>query len=516
MVGDNALVRRFTRNPDESWTQAGSASLPIAIQIRDLEVDDGGDVIAVGVGGIQLRPGVFRVRPDGSAPLVNRTIFFPSEIEVAPGIPEPRFASERIATGLEQPTYATAPPGDPRVFILEQAGTIRIWKDGAVLNDPFLDLSAVTEYDPNAVIGDERGLLGLAFAPDYAESGVFYVMNVATDPGDASGPGRITIARFTVSADPDVADTAGELLVSIPKPDRPAGFEAYHNGGQLAFGPDGLLYAGVGDGGTPFDPEECAQNPNSPLGKLLRIDPAQVPQGGIVVALSAQCPVLPEVSTGLEIWATGLRQPYRHFFDWETDDLYIADVGENVFEEVNVIAAADLAGAGPNFGWDRREGTFCNGTDPAPGPCPDAALTDPVYAYVHYDPPPGGFCGGSVIGGPPYRGSIAEIRGQYFFADFCQGFVQSLVWDGASGIVGAPAERTLQFEPDAGSIDFPSALGEDGAGELLIVDYGTGFSADGEVFRVIFTPEPRRLAGLGVALLCLAALAAGRARGAVR
>jgi hypothetical protein len=413
-------------------------------------------------------------------------------------------------TRFQRPVQVTAPAGDPRLFVAEQVSQSLI--DGthrasilvrpadappATFPTTFLTVQvAFDTFDPF----DERGLLGLAFAPDYATSGAFYVHYVAPDPAAPDGPGRITIARHTVSADPNVANPVGTVLLSIPKPGPPAGdpeaFEAYHNGGSLAFGPDGRLYVGIGDGGgwQGYDPWNCAQNPASPLGKILRLDPAVLAATPVVVAPAAQCPTLAQPApAGLEIWARGLRNPWRFHFDRETGDLWIGDVGQIEREEIDFVSASALSGPGPNFGWDVEEGTLCNATAPAPSPaCGSPALTRPLYEYAHAFGPGG--CSGSVIGGFVHRGPVQALRGKYLFGDPCQGFLRTLTPTGGGGVVAEdlPGELIAQ-------IGFLSSFGEDGSGRLYAVDFGRG-----DVYRLV--PEPGAAAGGLAALGALAGL----------
>lgn len=419
-------------------------------------------------------------------------------------------------TDFDRPVALTAPPGDDRLFVVEQMtqqtlegaffGRIRVRPADAppaTFSTTFLTVQvAFDTFDPF----DERGLLGLAFAPDYATSGAFYIHYVAPDPADPGGPGRITIARHTVSGDPNIANPVGTVLLSIPKPGPPAGdpgaFEAYHNGGQLAFGPDGALYVGVGDGGgwQGFDPWNCAQNPASPLGKILRLDPAVLAANPVIVAAAAQCPTVAlPAPAGLELWASGLRNPWRFSFDREDGDLWIGDVGEAMREEIDFVAAEDLAGAGPNFGWDIEEGSECNSTNPAPSPaCGSPALTPPVYDYAH-DFGAGG-CSGSVIGGYVHRGPVDALRGKYLFGEPCQGFLRTLTPNGVGGLVAEdlPSEVIQQ-------IDFLSSFGEDGSGRLYALDF-----ASGDIYRLV--PEAGGWASSLAAAGALAATAAARRR----
>jgi glucose/arabinose dehydrogenase len=401
-------------------------------------------------------------------------------------------SARRIATGFDHPVFAAAPVGDSRLFVVEQTGRIRIVDvgTGAIRTTPFLDLSS------RFFIGDfgdeERGLLGLAFAPDYATSGLFYVQY--TETGSFPVPGDVVVVRFQVSADPNEADdTSEQPIFRMAKPAAQAGTtEAYHNGGTIAFGPDGLLWMPTGDGAGWFgdDPNNCAQNAGSALGKLLRITVGLVPPTG-VTASGAPCPLLP-VTNAVQIWAKGLRNPYRTSFDRLTGDLYIADVGQDAREEVDVVAASALAGAGPNFGWRAFEGSIAN-PDVCPGDplCSQVGTTQlPVYDYAHV----GNGCEGSITGGFVYRGPDPSIQGHYFFSDYCQGFIKSLVWNGANGFTNL-TDRTAELTPDAGSIDVVTGFGEGGNGALYLVDW-----LDGELYAV---PEPT---GTPVGAAALAAL----------
>ena len=349
-------------------------------------------------------------------------------------------ALQEIATGLAFPLYLTAPPGDPRLFIVEKGGALRVVKAGVLLPTPFLDLSAQVSG------GAEQGLLGLAFAPDYATSGRFYVHY--TDPA-----GDTRVSSFLVSADPDVADPASEtVLLAVDQP------FANHNGGQIAVGPDGYLYIGLGDGGGSGDPSGTGQSLADLLGAILRIDPA----GGMPYAVPADNPFVGVAGASPEIWSYGLRNPWRFSFDRATGDLWIGDVGQNQWEEIDLATVADGAGRGVNFGWSVMEGRHCVSGDG----CDTGRFALPVLEYGH-----GTGC--SVSGGYVYRGSaIPALQGHYFYADFCQGFVRSLRMEG-----GAIAEEadwpTLR---PGGSV--PS-FGEDSAGELYLL------AADGRVLKIV-------------------------------
>ncbi len=361
------------------------------------------------------------------------------------------FGAERVFSGLTEPTLVTAPAGDPRLFIVERAGRIRIADGESILATPFLDIHT------RVSTSGERGLFGLAFAPDFASSGLFYVYYTDTPLG------RSVISRFRLLAgETDRADASSEEQILVI--DQP--YEN-HNGGTIAFSPiDGMLYFSPGDGGSGNDPGNVAQDPRSLLGKMLRIDVS----GGVgtTYTIPASNPFAGALDPGNairdEIWAFGLRNPFRFGFDRTNGELWIGDVGQNAREEVD----REAAGAGgKNYGWDVMEGTQCNATDPAPAPpCNDASLTLPVHEYDH-----GAGC--AITGGTVYRGSVASLQGRYVFGDFCSARIWAL--DPATNAVG---EITADLAPAGSSIDQIVAFGEDGDGEVYVVDLG------GEVFRI--------------------------------
>jgi glucose/arabinose dehydrogenase len=267
----------------------------------------------------------------------------------------------RVASGLSLPVFVTAPAGDSRLFIVGHGGLIRILDDGELLPTPFLDLTDELEGEAGAF--DERGLLGLAFSPDYPVTGLLYV-NYTTLADD-----RTVVARYRVSANPNVVDEATEeILLEIPQPTQ------VHNGGHLAFGSDGLLYIGLGDGGPQLDPQNNAQRDGTLLGKMLRIDVSGGLGSGYTVPLTN--PFVRKDPLD-EIWARGFRNPYRFSFDRLTGDLYIGDVGLSTIEEVDVQPA--YSPGGENYGWRIMEGSSCLGLDP----CDSIGLTLPVYEYTH-------------------------------------------------------------------------------------------------------------------------------------
>ena len=347
---------------------------------------------------------------------------------------------ELIATGLSSPLYLTSPAGElSRLFVVEQTGAIRVIKDGSLLPSPFLDLSG------RISVGGEQGLLGLAFYPDYATSGRFVVHYT-----DLAGDTHLSI--FQVSADPDVADPASEQVILTA--DQPY---ANHNGGQVLFGPDGFLYLGLGDGGAGNDPEGRAQNLSDFLGSILRVDV----QSGTSYTIPADNPFVGQAGVQPEVWSYGLRNPWRFSFDRVTGDLYIADVGQGQYEEVDV-APGGGAGRGVNYGWNVMEGAHCLDG----GQCDQTGLTLPTFEYSHDQ-------GCSITGGYVYRGSaIPALQGLYFFGDYCQGWVRSIRY------AGGPANELTDWptlKPGGSVLSF----GEDAAGELYVL------SSSGDVFKLV-------------------------------
>lgn len=340
----------------------------------------------------------------------------------------PTLGLDTVLTGLSHPDFVTAPPGDrTRLFIVQRTGQVLIRKNGAVLPTPFLDISGEVST------GSEQGILGMAFAPDYATSGIFVVYYVAPNT-DA------ILSRFHVGAGtPDVADPTEDTLLTIAEP------IGDHNGGMLAFGKDGYLYLSSGDGGCCGDPNGHGQDRSELLGSLLRLD---VGTSG-PYTIPATNPWATSSSIRHELWNYGLRNPWRFSFDRATGDLYIADVGDGSREEVDVVS--HLGGGGQNFGWRVMEGTECFGG----GSCDMTGLTLPVLDYGHNE-------GCAIIGGYVYRGAaIPALRGTYFYADFCSAWIRSFRW--SSSVASDKQEYPLL---DAS--EFPSSFGEDGDGELYI------------------------------------------------
>lgn len=346
---------------------------------------------------------------------------------------------QEVAAGLDAPVYVTAPPGDARLFIVEQPGRIRVWENGALLPTPYLDITANVGY------GGERGLLSVAFHPRYAQNGFFFVNYT-----DRSGDTRIE--RYRVSADRNRADAASaELVIGIDQP------YSNHNGGLVMFGPDGMLYVGMGDGGSGGDPQGHGQDASTLLGDILRLDV----DGARPYAVPADNPFVGQAGKRPEIWATGVRNPWRFAFDREAGLLYVADVGQNQLEEVNVVRADQ---PGLNFGWAVMEGSRCY--RPSTG-CDQSGLVIPVLEYPHGA---GGGC--SVTGGFVYRGSaLPALRGHYFYADYCEGWVRSFRHAGGQ----AQDPRAWDFG-DVGNV---TSFGEDAARELYLT------SSNGRVYKLV-------------------------------
>jgi len=342
-----------------------------------------------------------------------------------------------VADGFRRPLLVThAGDGSGRLFVVEQGGVIRVIKDGAVLAEPFLDVSELVSRAARSNDYTERGLLGLAFHPDYAENGLFYINYT-----DANG--NTVVARYSVSGDnPDRADPASALpLLYVPQP------YSNHNGGHMEFGPDGYLYISLGDGGSGGDPQGNGQNLGSLLGKILRID-INADDG---YAIPPDNPFAGRADARPEIWAWGLRNVWRFSFDRVTGDLYLADVGQNRWEEINFQPATSRGGE--NYGWNAYEGSHVYSGQP-----PASEVVMPVLEYEHRN----GWC--SVTGGYVYRGErISALQGYYLYGDWCTGTIWAARAD-SSGIWQA----TIVLESGRQI----SSFGEDEAGELYLVDYG--------------------------------------------
>jgi glucose/arabinose dehydrogenase len=383
-----------------------------------------------------------RYCPDAPVSRAQMASFIARAVGLTPTPPPPRpqpsqvrLQLQKVAGGLTQPLFLDAPQGDSRLFIVEQPGRIRVVSGGSLLPEPFLDIADLVGT------GGERGLLGLAFHPQYAVNGRFYV-NYTDTGGDSR------VAEYRAGTDPNKADRAGGRVILTV--DQPA---SNHNGGMLAFGPDGYLYVALGDGGGGGDQFGHGQRSGTLLGSLLRIDVDSGNQYGIPADN-------PFVAGGgaAEVWVYGLRNPWRFSFDDQR--LYIADVGQGKWEEIDVLTTGD---GGANLGWSIMEGTHC--FNPSSG-CNRTGLTLPAFEYGHGE-------GCSVTGGYVYRGNaFPELKGHYFYGDFCSGWVRSFRYTG--GGIADPWDWTT----DLGTIASLTSFGTDGQGELYVV------SGRGDVYRI--------------------------------
>jgi glucose/arabinose dehydrogenase len=342
-----------------------------------------------------------------------------------------------VLSGLQAPLLVTAPPSDARLFVVEQPGRIRVVRGGALLSTPFLNISDSVAY------GGERGLLGLAFDPQFQTNGRFFV-NYTSKSGD----GDTRVESYRASSGSDVADRASRRRwLDVDQP------YANHNGGDVKFGPDGMLYVALGDGGSGGDPHGHGQDLGTLLGSLLRLD---VSSAEPPYRVPADNPFVGRPGARAEIWHYGLRNPWRFSFDRVGGMLWIADVGQNAWEEVNAVA---VTAKGLNFGWAIREGLVCYGSQS----CTNAGLTPPVAVYSHGE-------GCSVTGGHVYRGqAIPALRGAYVYGDLCRGWIRAL----RPG-PGSTFESSDLGLARPGTI---TSFGEDSAGELYVV------TQEGNVFR---------------------------------
>jgi hypothetical protein len=338
-----------------------------------------------------------------------------------------------VASGLAAPVFLTQPLDDGRIFVVEQPGRIRIVRDGVLQSTPYLDITSRVLYS------GERGLLSVAFDPRYAINHYLYIYFTSQPKGD------IRIERFTAS-NVDAADPASsKLLLTVPHSQQPN-----HNGGLLSFGPDAMLYAGLGDGGGAGDPFLNGQNPHALLASLLRVDVTQ----GDPYAIPTNNPYATGTNGAREVWAKGLRNPWRYAFDAPTGLLYIADVGQDLHEEIDV-QPANVPGL--NYGLNLMEGANCyNATT-----CSQTGLTLPVLTYDHTN----GAC--SITGGYVYRGSaIPDIVGHYFYSDYCAGFLKSFRYSNGAAV----------DQKDCGlSMSSVTSFGKDAQGELYVIAGSTIF-----------------------------------------
>jgi glucose/arabinose dehydrogenase len=352
---------------------------------------------------------------------------------VAEPLGDPTIALQPVATAAA-PVDLAWRVGDPTMFVVEQDGLVRPLRDGT-LGDPVLDITDLTTGD------GEQGLLGLTFSPD---GSLAYLDHTDND-------GNTDIVEYAVAADGTFDPASRRVLLEIDQP------YPNHNGGNVTIGPDGMLYIGMGDGGSADDPERHALNVSSLLGKILRIDPT--PLSGSPYTVPADNPFVDVAGAAPEIWSVGVRNPWRFSFDSATGDLWIADVGQNQVEEIDVAWAADGAGRGVNFGWSAFEGNNrFNDDQPAEG------VTFPVYEYQHGDD------GCSVSGGAVYRGTgVPALAGWYVFADYCSGHITGLRMDG----------RALAASLLLGELGAATAVRTGPDGELYVL------SGNGDIARIV-------------------------------
>lgn len=361
---------------------------------------------------------------------------------------------ELVAKGFDRPIWAGVPEGvDGKLWVLEQAG--KVWiidaKSGEREKEPFLDITEEVLRK-----GNEEGLLGLAFAPDFKKTGRFYV-----DYTDKSKEKLTRISRFT-SKDGKTTDPASEeILLKYPS------IYENHNGGWVGFGPDGMLYIANGDGGAGNDPKNSGQSLDTYLGKILRIDVS--PQTGYKTPKDN--PFVDKKDAKPEIWSYGLRNPWRCSFDRETGDFWIGDVGQNNWEEIDFMPKGKASGA--NFGWRLREAEHETPAKGVGGPMPKGAI-DPIYSYKHGSGPTEGL---SVTGGYVYRGPIKELQGRYVFADYQNPRIWSFVQK--NGKATDFKDHTSDLQPKGGRISLIPSFAEENDGGLLILDM------TGAVYRVV-------------------------------
>lgn len=335
-----------------------------------------------------------------------------------------QLALQPVVAGLTNASFVASRDGDARLFIVERSGRVRIFQNGALLPTPFFDIS------DHVNSAGERGMLSMAFDPAYATNGFVYAYYVAAT-------GEMVVERLTSTPGSNTAMANGTIVISIPHGGKD------HHGGLITFGPDGMLYVAPGDGGCCGDPNNNAQNLTNLLGKILRIDVRTLPY-----TIPAGNPFIAQAGAMKEIWAYGLRNPWRYAFDASTGLLFIGDVGQDSFEEVDVVSANS---GGYNFGWRRMEATSCYNP---PGGCSTSGLTLPAIEYPHSD-------GCSVIGGYVYRGTaIPELVGEYFYADYCSGWVRSF-----HAAPGPATDRATWLVTAPGMLSF----GRDAAGELYLL-----------------------------------------------
>lgn len=389
----------------------------------------------------------------------------------------PSLQLTRVATGLTNPVFATFAPGDTsRLYIGQQNGDIRVLNltTGNLNPTPFMTAAQLGSAN-GLTTGGERGLLGMAFDPNFATNRRFYLNYTGTS-------GHTFVRSFVTQAgNPDLVDgnTGAANILNITQP------FSNHNGGWMGFGPDGHLYIASGDGGSGNDPQNNALNRNSLLGKMLRISPNTTSAGGYTIP--ANNPLVGVAGTRGEIWAYGLRNPWRNSFDRLTGDLYIGDVGQNAREELNFQPANSPGGE--NYGWRQFEGTGSTGLSGQPG---TATPTNPFFQYNQ------GALGRSVTGGYVYRGPLAGLQGQYFFADFVGQTLMSVQFNGSptgpfngNNVTNFINWTSIARDPNGNPITGSwSSFGEDAQGNLYAIDY------NGHVYRFTAANIPEPAAGL--------------------
>jgi glucose/arabinose dehydrogenase len=418
----------WTATDNATWLSATPAggnapsTLTVSVDVAGLAVGTYAGAVTIASAGAAGSPGVIPV---------TLTITTPPTVW-------PQISITPVAGGFTRPVHIThAGDGSGRIFVVEQDGRIRVLDNGVVLPTPFLDIASRV-----ASVG-EQGLLSVAFPPEYPAKRYFYVYYTPV-PGD-----NTVVARYRVTADNNIADSTSETIVL-----RVAQPFGNHNGGQLAFGPDGYLYIGKGDGGGGGDPLNSGQRTDTLLGKILRID---VESGAAPYAIPPDNPFR-GVAGGEEIWALGLRNPWRFSFDRGTGDLYIGDVGQNLYEEIDFQPAGDNVGR--NYGWNIMEGASCFGS----ATCSTAGLTLPVFVYDHS-------LGCSVTGGHVYRGAaFPSLQGIYLFGDYCSGRIWGLRRNGSAW------DNTLLITPALNI----STFGEDEEGNVYVANH-----ANGELLKIV-------------------------------
>ncbi|MEM7307105.1 MAG: PQQ-dependent sugar dehydrogenase [Planctomycetota bacterium] len=372
---------------------------------------------------------------------------------------------ELVAEGLLDPLGVTAPPGESRVFIAEHGGVIKVAENGVVFPTPLLDLTAKVPPPP----AGEAGFLGIAFHPNFADNGHFFVHYTDTNFDTV-------VERYTISdTDPNVADPASaSLILFLPQP------SGFHNGGGIVFGPDGYLYLGLGDGGAGLGPECVAQDPGNLFGTILRLDV----DSASPYAIPPDNPFVGVPGAAEEIWHIGLRNPWRFTVDPENGDLFIGDVGAMTWEELDY---APGGVGGLNFGWPLNEADTCypfSACAPEWPSCDDPSFEPPIFVVDHFEPP----FACAMVGGEVYRGcALPELQGRYFFTDYCSSFIQSFQYDPVTGVSDL-RDHTPELAAFGTSM-FITSFGRDGNGELLFIYQATP-DLDGKIYRIVPAQTP--------------------------